>query len=235
MANGQGTLIAGGLVALGLAAAGLFVGQGLSRLREPAASVMVRGVAERDVVADLATWTLAVQSAGTDLASVQARADRDAETVRGFLERQGFTPAEIAARGAGVNQWYDSNRGVMNITIRQRFQARTGDVAKMERAFAAQAEIIRAGVALDDDGGGLTYSFTRLNDVKPAMIAEATRAAREAADQFAADSGTKVGGIRTATQGLFTITGRDGDPGPGTDTPNQKVRVVTTVEFRLED
>lgn len=235
MADGRGAWVAGALVALGLAAAGLFVGRGLARLREPAASVTVRGVAERDVVADLATWTLVTQSAGTDLASVQARADRDAETVRAFLGRQGFTPAEIAARGAGVNQWYDGQRGLMNITIRQRFQARTTDVAKMERAFAAQAEIIRAGVALDGDGGGLAYSFTRLNDVKPAMIAEATKAAREAADQFAADSGTSVGGIRKATQGLFTITGRDGDPGPGTDTPNQKVRVVTTVEFRLDD
>ncbi len=166
---------------------------------------------------------------------MQARADRDAETVRTFLGRQGFTPTEIAVRGLGVSQWYDSQRGSMNITIRQRFQARTTDVAKMERPFAAQAEMIRAGVALDGNGGGLPYSFTRRNDVKPAMIAEATKAAREAADQFAAGSGTSVGGIRTATQGLFTITGRDGDPGPGTDTPNQKVRVVTTVEFRLDD
>lgn len=235
MAGGRETLIAGALVGVGLAAAGLFIGSGLGRVREPAAGVTVRGVAERDVEADLATWTLVTQAAGTDLAEVQARADRDAETLKAFLAAQGFAPAEIAARGAGVNQWYDAQRGVMNITIRQRFQARTTDVARMERAFAAQAELIRAGVALDADGGQLTYSFTKLNDIKPEMIAEATKAAREAADQFAADSGAKVGGIRTATQGLFTITGRDGDPGPGTDTPNQKVRVVTTVEFRLED
>lgn len=235
MAGGRETVIAGALVGLGLAAAGHFIGSGLGRVREPAAGVTVRGVAERDVVADLATWTLVTQAVGTDLVEVQARADRDAETLKAFLGRQGFAPAEIAARGAGVNQWYDAQRGVMNITLRQRFQARTTDIAKMERAFAAQADIIRAGVALDADGGQLTYSFTKLNDIKPAMIAEATKAAREAADQFAADSGAKVGGIRTATQGLFTITGRDGDPGPGTDTPNQKVRVVTTVEFRLED
>lgn len=106
----------------------------------------------------------------------------------------------------------------------------------MQRAFADQAELIRAGVALDADlGNTVVYSFTRLNDVKTAMIAEATKAARAAAEQFATDSGTKVGAIRQATQGLFSITGRDGDPGPGTDTPLQKVRVVTTVEFALDD
>ena len=80
----------------------------------------------------------------------------------------------------------------------------------------------------------MAYSFTRLNDVKPKMIAEATKSAREAAEQFARDSDTKVGGIRQASQGLFTITGRDGDTGMGTDTPNQKVRVVTTIDFYLD-
>ncbi|MFQ3594656.1 MAG: SIMPL domain-containing protein [Sphingomonadaceae bacterium] len=231
-----GVMVAGGLVALGLVLAGLAVGQGVAKVRQDVPTVTVRGVAERDVLADLATWTIATQTNGNDLASVQARADRDAETIRTFLQKNGFSPAEISVRGSGVSQWYDGSRGVLNISLRQRFQARTNDIARMQQAFASQAEIIRAGVALDSDGaGGLTYSFTRLNDVKPEMIAEATRAAREAADQFAADSGTKVGGIQTATQGLFTITGRDGDLGPGTDTPDQKVRVVTTVTFRLED
>jgi hypothetical protein len=229
-------MVAAALLALGIGLAGVAVGHGLAKVRMATPTVTVRGVAERDVVADLATWTIATQTNGNDLASVQARADRDAETIRAFLQKHGFTPAEISVRGSGVNQWYDGARGLLNISLRQRFQARTTDIARMQQAFASQAEIIRAGVALDADGaGGLAYSFTRLNDVKPEMIAEATRAAREAADQFAADSGTRVGGIQTATQGLFTITGRDGDVGMGTDTPNQKVRVVTTVTFRLEE
>jgi hypothetical protein len=228
------SVVAAAILAVGLVASALLLGRGLGQIREGPSVVTVRGVAERDVVADLATWTIATQANGSDLAEVQARADRDAETVQAFLSANGFTAAEVQPRGSGVSQYFDSNFGRMNITIRQRIQARTTDIPKMERAFANQAELIRRGVALDSDGlGGLTYSFTRLNDVKPEMIAEATRAAREAADQFAADSGTRVGRIRQATQGLFTITGRDGDTGIGTDTPNQKVRVVTTVEFTL--
>ncbi len=228
------SVLAAAILAFGLVVSALILGQGLRGIREGPSVVTVRGVAERDVVADLATWTIATQANGSDLSEVQAIADRDAETVRSFLAANGFSGAEIQPRGSGVSQYFDSNTGRMVITIRQRIQARTTDVAKMERAFANQAELIRRGVALDSEGlGGLTYSFTRLNDVKPEMIAEATKAAREAADQFAADSGTRVGRIRQATQGLFTITGRDGDPGPGTDTPNQKVRVVSTIEFTL--
>ena len=231
----ESPVVAGGLIALGLAIAGALVGNGVANIQRGAAVVSVRGVAERDVSADLATWTIATQGAGSDLAAVSAKADSDADAVRGFLAANGFTAAEVQRRGSSVNQYMDSNSGRLNITIRQRFQARTSDIPRMEKAFANQAELIRKGVALDNDGGGgVTYSFTKLNDVKPAMIAEATKNARAAADQFATDSETQVGGIRQATQGLFSITGRDGDTGSGTDTPNQKVRVVTTVEFYLD-
>lgn len=81
----------------------------------------------------------------------------------------------------------------------------------------------------------MVYSFTRLNDVKPEMVAEATKDARRSAEQFAKDSGTGVGGIKSATQGYFSIDARDGEQsGGGIDTPFKKVRVVTTVDFYLK-
>ena len=62
------------------------------------------------------------------------------------------------------------------------------------------------------------------------MIAEATRDARRSAEQFAGDSGSQVGGIRNAQQGYFSIQDRD------KFSPEfKKIRVVTTVQFFLED
>lgn len=229
----RSTVLAGALVGLGVAAAGVAVGSRLPQVLGPSV-VTVRGLSERDVMADLATWVIATQSNGSELSSVQRDADRDANLVRAFLTGHGFAASDIQNRGSSVQQYFDSSRGQMNITIRQRFLLRSPDVERMQRAFADQAEMIRQGVAFDSEGGDVTYSFTGLNDVKPEMIAEATRSAREAAAQFAEDSGTKVGGIRKATQGYFSLTGRDGDVGSGTDTPFQKLRVVTTVEFRLD-
>ncbi len=104
------------------------------------------------------------------------------------------------------------------------------------QAYARQFEVIRSGVSIQE-GSAIQYNFTQLNSVKPEMIAQATQNARQAAEQFARDSGTGVGGIRSATQGYFSIGARDGDPtaegGGGTDSPFQKVRVVTTIEFYL--
>lgn len=223
---------ASAILAAGLIVGGYLTGQGLVRAKHADRSVAMKGLAEQNVTADLATWTLSYSATGGDLASVQQQSDRDTTVVRDFLTASGFSPDEISVRGGGVSQYV--NNGVLNVTVRQSLQLRTTKIAKAQAAFARQAELARQGVALEE-GSGMVYSFTRLNDVKPPMIAAATRDARRAAEQFAKDSGAKVGAIKSASQGYFSITARDGDSeGSAGASPQQKVRVVTTIDFYLD-
>jgi hypothetical protein len=151
--------------------------------------------------------------------------------LKAYFTSLGFKPADLTPVGAGVNQYM--NNGVNNITITQRMLLRTTDIARAEKAVAQQFDLVRRGVTLQE-GSGMKYSFTKLNDVKPSMVADATKDARAAAEQFARDSGASVGGIKSATQGYFSIDARDGENGDGSsDTPYKKVRVVTTVDFYL--
>lgn len=227
-------LIIGGVLAFAIVLGGYLLGDGMRRARMAERSVTVRGLAERNVNADLATWTIVYTEQGTELGTVQAAVDQKTRTVRNFFRALGFKDEEVNTAGTGVSQYYDSNRGQTNVTIRQRLQLRTKDVGKARAAFARQFELIRGGVALEE-GTAMVYSFTKLNDVKPEMIAGATRDARRGAEQFAKDSGTSVGGIKQATQGYFSVGARDGDEGSsGSDSPFQKVRVVTTIDFYLE-
>lgn len=223
-------LILGACIAL----SGWLAGNGLARARMADRAVTVRGLAERDVTADLATWTIATAAVGSDLASVQARAEADGNAVLAFLKARGFDAGEVEAGGISVNQFMQGN-GTASITIRRRIQLRTSRVMQARAAYAAQAELLRQGVALDSDAGAMVYSFTKLNDVKPGMIAEATKNAREGAEQFAKDSGATVDGIRSAAQGYFSILPRDGESGGGMAgaSPFQKVRVVTTIDFYI--
>ncbi len=228
------SFIAAGILALGVVIGGYLLGDGLRRARMADRSVTVRGLAERDVTADLATWTIAYSEQGTELGAVQAAIGEDTRAITDFFSRAGFKGEDVTSAGVGVNQWYDSNRGVNTVTVRRRLQLRTNDVMKARAAFGRQFDLIRAGVAIEE-GSGMVYSFTKLNEVKPAMIAEATRDARRGAEQFAEDSGADVGGIKQATQGYFSIGARDGeDSGSGSDSPFQKVRVVTTIDFYLD-
>jgi hypothetical protein len=238
-------IIAAAVLALGMAGGGWLLGRNIAATRLADRSVTVRGLAERDVTADLATWTIAYSASGSDIAPAQAKIDRDTAAIRAFLARFGFGDGEVAMSGVSVNQWVDNNpaygpEGRRNVTVRQRLQLRTTRVMDARRAAAAVSELVRAGVALEE-GSNVVYSFTRLEAVKPAMIAAATRDARRGAEQFAQDSGADVGGIKHAAQGYFSVGPRDGegagDAGgerAGADTPFQKVRVVTTIDFYLD-
>ncbi|MCW2349598.1 hypothetical protein M2335_001035 [Sphingobium sp. B12D2B] len=227
--------LAGAVVlAGGMITGGYLLGDGLRRAHTADRSVTVRGLAERNVTADLATWTIAYAATGTDLASVRADIEGNTAELRGYFKSLGFPDNALTATGAGVNQFI--NNGVPNITITQRMQLRTTDIERAQKAVANQFDLVRRGVTLQE-GSAMSYSFTKLNDIKPQMVAAATRDARSSAEQFAKDSGTGVGGIKSATQGYFSIEPRDGETSGGygaADTPFKKVRVVTTVDFYLD-
>jgi hypothetical protein len=236
LTNNRIFLIAAAILALGVIVGGYLLGDGLRRARMAERSVTVRGLAERDVTADLATWTINFSAQGNELGAVQAEIEQDTRAVQDFFRRAGFPADAVNDAGGSVSQYYDSNRGEQSVTVNRRLQLRTNDVMRARRAYARQFDLIRNGVAVQE-GSDVNFSFTRLNQVKPPMIALATQDARRGAEQFARDSGTDVGGIRSATQGYFSIGARDGDEntsGSGSDSPFQKVRVVTTIEFYLD-
>lgn len=227
--------LAGAVVlAGGLVVGGYLLGDGLRRAHAAERSVTVRGLAERDVTADLATWTIAYAATGNNLPAVRAEIEQNTEALKGYFRALGFPDNALTATGAGVSQFV--NNGIPNITITQRMQLRTTDIDRARKAVADQFDLVRRGVTLQE-GSAMTYSFTKLNAIKPPMVAAATKDARSAAEQFAKDSGTAVGGIKSATQGYFSIEPRDGEQSGGygaADTPFKKVRVVTTVDFYLE-
>lgn len=229
------TLASAGLLTLGMVVGGYLLGDGLTRARAADRSVTVKGLAEKDVMADLATWTISYSANGFDLPTVRGQIEQSSKALTDYFRSLGFKPEELKPAGMGVNQYI--NNGVNTITITQKMQLRTTDIARAQKAVANQFDLLKRGVTMQE-GSGMNYSFTKLNEIKPEMVAEATKDARKAAEQFAQDSGTGVGGIKSASQGYFSIEARDGDAGGGgygvSDTPYKKVRVVTTVDFYLE-
>ncbi len=226
-------LAATAIGALGIMAGGWFAGSGLVRMKDAERAVTVRGLSERDVRADLASWTISYSASATDLASAQADMEADTRAIQAYFRELGFPADTLTPAGASVNQF--NNNGTDTFQVQQRMQFRTRDVTRAQRAAARQFELVRRGVSLAE-GSTMQFSFTGLNAIKPAMIAEATRDARRSAEQFASDSGAGVGRIRSATQGYFEITARDGEGGGYgvSDSPDKRVRVVTTVEYYLD-
>jgi hypothetical protein len=207
--------------------------------------VTVKGVAERQVKADLALWPHHVVTTGDDLAAVQARIAQNVSQVRAFLRRQGIDTAQIELQAPEVTDTRANPYGGERATapryiVGQTVTVRSPEVDLVMRSSGRVGELLTAGIVLssrmDFGRSGPTYLFTRLNDLKPAMIAEATASAREAAAQFATDSRSRLGGIRQANQGVFVILPRDQSQGVMEETqPFKTVRVVATVEYYLRD
>src|SRR5690242_3174443 len=230
------------IFAVGLTTSGYALGDGLRRSKMAEhRSVTVRGVSERNVTADLATWSVDFSHQGADLGSVQQSVDDQARAVRAFFQRAGFKPDEVTDTNVSLIREQQRDRegkpvGAQQLLVRRSIQLRTTDVMKARAAYTHQAELLRDGVELS--GGGISYTFTALNALKPEMIAEANKNARLSAEQFAHDSGAAVGRIKTARQGYFSVGARDGEDcddcgSSGGSSPFQKVRVVTTIDYDL--
>lgn len=224
----------GGLIAIGLIGAGAFIGSGIVNAQGGNRQVTVRGLAERDVVADLAVLNLSFRAANDDLPTAQGKIDTDLALVRAFLTRQGYPEAAVTIGRLQVldtrAREYSAGDNVVRFILTQSVTVRTTDVQRVAQTERALNDLVREGVQLDFSAP--TYVFTRLNAVRPEMIAEATASARSGAEQFARDSGTSLGPIRQATQGSFEILAReDIDSEPAA--LNKRVRVVATVSYQL--
>jgi hypothetical protein len=240
--HAQVALAASVPLALGLIVGGFMLGDGLTRAKAYERSVTVRGLAERDVTADLATWTLSYSATSPDFAAAQGSVDRDTASIRAFFAELGFPDDALQPTGVNVSRtepvYSEGTTRPATVTVRQRVALRTHDIARAQQAVRRQFDLVRRGVMLEE-GSGIAYAFTKLNAIKPQMVAEATRDARASAQQFANDSDTGVGAIKSATQGYFEVSARDGEGETeggnwgAADTPYKKVRVVTTVEFAL--
>lgn len=231
------------ILSAGIVLAGFLTGAGLARARTGDRYVTVKGVAEREARADLAIWPLRVVAADADLTRAQARLEADVTRIRSFLAQQGMDSAQTALQDFNVSDATSEGGGRDNgrarFVIRQTIVVRSRKPEQVLAASQRVGELVSAGVVLSSGGeygsGGPTFVFTGLNALKPKMIAEATERAREAAEQFARDSHTSLGGIRTANQGVFEILARDAAPGMQEEGQiSKRVRVVSTVEYLLK-
>ena len=246
IANGRPSLVrlaGAALIALGLAAGGWFVGAGFVESRLGPRVVTVKGLAERDVKADLAIWPLRFVATGNELGAVRAKIVADEAAVRAFVNDAGLQSASVEVTGFEVTdalaQVYRSGPVESRFVVAETLVVRTADIDGIASLAQRVGELIAAGVVLSSEGAsasGPVYLFTGLNAAKPEMVAAATRNARESAWQFAQDSGSRLGGIRSASQGVFQILARD--EAPGLLEPYQiakRLRVVSTVEYFLAD
>lgn len=228
----KSTIIGAAVLAVSICVLGLCIKAGIDNFAFRDRVVTVRGLAERTVEADYVTWPMNYAVAGDDLSRLYNEMQTNNDIVVKFLTDNGIERDEISVNPPDLynaaGNVYGGDRARYQYNLNVTITVATKKVAKVRELITRQSELLKKGVAVSNNY--INYQFTGLNSVKPEMIAEATKNARVAADQFASDSSSKVGKIKTATQGQFSISDAD------SSTPQLKnVRVVSTIVYYLED
>jgi len=237
--NPLGLMLLGAFIACGLASAGYFVGQTMYNAKVALNTAEVKGLAERRVTADKANWTIRFSNAGKkreDVPMLYQLSEDNQRDIVAVLKESGFTDSEIQTGilNYSYQEFRDENQNLVDQYHRLSgsISLQTDKVQQIDLARAKVNRLIVKGINIENDAP--IYLFTKLNDIKPEMLKEATKNARIAANEFAQNAGVTVGGIRDATQGSFNI--RDaGEEYGDTGKIEKDVRVVTTITFFLTD
>lgn len=239
--GGVSRFLAGLMIAGGLCAAGYFPGFFYYQSKMNSNYVSVKGLSEMDVKANLAVWELKFVVTGNDLQLAQQEMDQKSKLIMAFLAEQGFSANEINAGSINTNDLlanaYRSNDvNASRYILTQTITVRSQNVDAVDQSMGKTGNLIAQNIVFDNQyGSPVSYIFTNLNDIKPKMLEEATKNAEASAQEFAKSSDSKVGKIRRANQGVFSILPAEQTMNANEMTQiNKKVRVVSTIEYWLD-
>ena len=250
MENRNAIIRSFGLV-IGITIGALILGQALKRFKSEDKYISVKGFSEREVKSDFVVWTIKTRIANNDLSEGSRAIEEAKNKVIDFLLKNGIKQDEIIQKDLIVNdkkaQEYGNNIGdSYRFVIDKIIQVRSNDVDNIQKVSRLTDDLLKAGVVLSNRNefeGSVKYIFTKLNEIKPEMLSEATKNAKNAAIQFTKESDTELGSLRKANQGLFTIIDRDDFlsgqnnggyyPLSGSDL-YKKVRVVVNVDYSIK-
>lgn len=229
-------IVSAALISVGLIVSGAMIPLSVTRLKSFDRTVDVKGLCEREVMADKAIWPVCFKSVADKYPELLSQISSDNAAVVAFLKEQGFGDDEISVSAPKISdkfaQEYGGNDRMFRYLGKGAVTVCTKDINKVLRAQTKLPDLMSAGVVVTEDNyeNPTVFNFEGLNAVKPEMIEEATRSARQAAQKFAKDSDSRLGKIKSASQGTFSIENRD------SNTPYiKRVRVVTYVTYYLKN
>lgn len=228
------------MIALSIALAGFFPGYFYYKAKTDVNSVVVKGLSEMDVKADLAVWEMKYVVTGNDVSEAERKITDQTKIIQEFLRKNGFEDSEITIGRLETNDLnanpYGSNDRNIRFILNQTVIVKSRNVDLVSDVLNRSGDLVKQGIIFTSEyGSPVSYLFTKLNEIKPQMLENATKNAIASAKQFAQSSNSKVGRIKYANQGVFTILPREQTSSASeTSQINKTVRVVSTIEYWLK-
>jgi hypothetical protein len=232
----KGKFFSGLFIMIGLIVLGFMMPKAVEKNRSYDRTVNVKGLCEKEVKADKVIWPIAYKVMSDDIQSIYSQTERGNEIIVEYLKSGGINVEEMTVSVPQIsdnlaNEYGSSSRAYRYIA-KNVVTVYTDKVDQVLALMSRQSELLKKGIVTQGESweNPVEFKYEGLNEIKPEMIEEATKNARQAAQKFAKDSDSVLGKIKTANQGTFTIEDRD------SNTPYiKKIRVVTSVTYYLEN
>jgi hypothetical protein len=187
--------------------------------------VEVKGLSEKIVKADVAIWSINFDVKSNNVDSLYSDIQKDTSLIQAFLLAKGFEASEINI--APVNIYQDTYKdSLFRYSSTTQLSVYTKKVDLVKSSSQDTLSLVKQGITMSQNS--ISFEFSDINSVKPEMLAEAIKNAKDSAAQFAKESGSHLGAVARGNQGVFDIT--DKDPG---SPEYKKIRVVSTLRFLL--
>lgn len=222
------------ITAIGIAACGFFIYLGISKFSDKDRCVTVKGLSEREVLANRVTWPMSITVSGETLDPLYEQLENKQKAVVEFLKENGIKEDEISISSLDITDNWAFNyedcikKNYFRYNVKSDVTINTKNVAKVNQLLSKELELRKRGIDVSTSDYALQYDYVDLSDIKPEMVEEATKNARKVAEKFAEDADCKLGSIMSASQGQFTIDDTYYRP------QYKNIRVVTTISYYLK-
>lgn len=227
--------------ALGPCLAGFFIYKGIIEAKTSDRYVTVRGLVERIEKSDRGSWEITFKITGNDLPQLYKQLSHNSALIQDFLKKEGFTPEEISVDSPRVadlraREYGDGSASPERYAVEYTTYVTSNKVDVLNALSAKTAELINQGVPITRSN--VNYYLDKFNDLRPELIAQATKNAFQVAEGFTKTTGSQIGGIRKANQGVIQLLSPDASPNDqydaGSSSLMKKIRVMSTIEFYLK-
>lgn len=235
--NISSAFVLGLFLLLGLSSLGYQLADSAIKFKEYERTVTVKGLSEREYEADIVIWPIQFTQASNEIGDLYTSIEKSTQNIQTFLEKKGINKKDISITIPSITdksaqRYGNQAKAEFRYTAIQTVTIYSKNINSVRNVMGSLSELGKQGIVFTagDYRSQTEYLFTRLNEIKPEMIEEATRKAREVAEKFASDSKSSLGKIKKASQGQFSISARD------KNNPHiKKIRVVSTVAYYLSD
>lgn len=174
-------------------------------------SIDVTGSAQRIIASDVVKWriTLTRTAPKDTMGDGYKLLKSDLDTLQKYLRKSGVASGiTIAPVGIEPVMSYGymekGSEGPVAYTFRQEVTVESQDIAKITRVAQDASSLISGGALISTTS--LEYFYSKLPELKIAMLSAATEDAKNRAAGIAESAGASLGGLRSASMGVFQIT-----------------------------